>query len=186
MALRPAAASRILNSLSSAPRSPSPPLQSIRHYSAPGSGTIPPQKQKYVPTSGTYPQGFLAGSTHVGVKASNTRFDDLALVASTTPCSAAATFTRNKFQAAPVTVSRDVLERRGGSGIRGVVVNSGCANAVTGKGGIEDAVRMGEETDRLFDENYNEDEKGSRTIVMSTGVIGQRYVCIAIVTLISN
>jgi glutamate N-acetyltransferase/amino-acid N-acetyltransferase len=146
----------------------------MRHYSAPGEGGIPPSKIKYVPTSGTYPKGFLAAATHVGVKVSNTRFDDLALIASEVPCSAAATFTKNKFQAAPVTVSRDMLKRRGGGGVRAVVVNSGCANAVTGKGGIEDAIRMGEETDRCFDDAKDDDGNGSRTIVMSTGVIGQR------------
>ena len=110
----------------------------------------------------------------MGIKASNTRYDDLALIASETPCSAAAVFTQNKFQAAPVTVSRGVLEKRQGSGIRGVVISSGCANAVTGKGGVEDAIRMGEEADRLFDEQYAADGKGGRTMVMSTGVIGQR------------
>ena len=150
--------------------------QQVRYYAAPGEGTVPPAKQKYVPSSGTYPKGFLAASAHVGVKASNTKYDDLALIASETPCSGAAVFTKNKFQAAPVTVSRDMLQRRRGNGIRAVVVNSGCANAVTGKGGIEDAVKMGEETDRCFDEDYNKDEGGSRTIVMSTGVIGQRSV----------
>ncbi|EON66615.1 arginine biosynthesis ArgJ 1, mitochondrial [Coniosporium apollinis CBS 100218] len=147
----------------------------IRRYSAPGEGAIPPAKQRYVPTSGTYPKGFLASSAHVGVKPSNTRFDDLALLASETPCSGAAVFTQNKFQAAPVTQSKDMLRRRGGSGIRAVVVNSGCANAVTGKGGIEDAWKMGEETDKCFrEESPSDDGKGSRTIVMSTGVIGQR------------
>ncbi|KAF2669503.1 Arginine biosynthesis bifunctional protein ArgJ beta chain [Microthyrium microscopicum] len=148
-------------------------VSQIRQYSAPGEGGVPPAKIKYVPTSGTYPKGFLAASTHVGVKASNTRFDDLALIASETPCSAAATFTTNKFQAAPVTVSRDMLTRREGSGIRAVVINSGCANAVTGKGGIQDAIKMGETTDQCFDDTQD-DGKGSRTIVMSTGVIGQR------------
>jgi glutamate N-acetyltransferase / amino-acid N-acetyltransferase len=144
----------------------------IRRYAAPGEGSIPPSKKKYVPTSGSYPLGFLAASAHVGVKASNTRFDDLALVASETPCAGAAVFTKNKFQAAPVTVTRDMLARRGGSGIKAVVVNSGCANAVTGRGGIEDAVKMGEETDRCF--GGEGDGLGSSTIVMSTGVIGQR------------
>lgn len=144
----------------------------IRRYAAPGEGSIPPSKKKYVPTSGSYPLGFLAASAHVGVKASNTRFDDLALVASETPCAGAAVFTKNKFQAAPVTVTRDMLARRAGSGIRAVVVNSGCANAVTGRGGIEDAVKMGEETDKCF--SGEGDELGSSTIVMSTGVIGQR------------
>ena len=154
-------------------------LQSqIRYYAAPGQGVIPPAKQKYVPTSGTYPRGFLAASAHVGVKPSNTRFDDLALVASEKPCSGAAVFTKNKFQAAPVTVSRETLRRREGSGIRAVIVNSGCANAVTGKGGIEDAIRMGEETDSCFDEGQNIDGQGLRTIVMSTGVIGQRFATV--------
>jgi glutamate N-acetyltransferase/amino-acid N-acetyltransferase len=149
----------------------------LRTYAAPGDGTIPPAKKKYVPTSGTYPLGFSAGSAHVGVKPSNTRFDDLALVASETPCSGAAVFTTNKFQAAPVTVSREILKKRKGDGVRAVVVNSGCANAVTGRGGIEDAVAMGEQTDQCFlnDSNGEDDGNGSRTIVMSTGVIGQRY-----------
>ena len=148
----------------------------VRAYSAPGDGNIPAAKKKYVPTSGTYPLGFKAGSAHVGVKASNTRFDDLALIASDTPCAAAAVFTTNKFQAAPVTVSRDILKKRSGDGVRAVVVNSGCANAVTGKGGIQDAVRMGMETDKCFnaDSNGEDDGQGSRSIVMSTGVIGQR------------
>lgn len=147
-----------------------------RPYSAPGDGTVPASKKKYIPTSGTYPLGFRVSSAHVGVKPSNTRFDDLALIASDTPCAAAAVFTTNKFQAAPVTVSRDLLKKRKGQGIRAVVVNSGCANAVTGKGGIEDAVKMGQETDRCFieDSNGEDDGLGSRSIVMSTGVIGQR------------
>ncbi|KAF1957627.1 arginine biosynthesis protein ArgJ [Byssothecium circinans] len=148
----------------------------VRYYSAPGEGAIPAAKKKYVPTTGTYPLGFRAGSAHVGVKPSNTRFDDLALIASDSPCSGAAVFTTNKFQAAPVTVSREMLRKRSGEGIRAVVVNSGCANAVTGRGGIEDAIYMGQETDRCFieDSNGEDDGQGSRSIVMSTGVIGQR------------
>ncbi|CAO2649305.1 Nn.00g066900.m01.CDS01 [Neocucurbitaria sp. VM-36] len=148
----------------------------LRSYAAPGESAIPPAKKKYVPTSGTYPLGFKAGSAHVGVKASNTRFDDLALIASDTPCAGAAVFTTNKFQAAPVTVSRDMLKKRKGEGIRAVIVNSGCANAVTGRGGIEDAISMGKVTDKCFieDNNGEDDLKGSRSIVMSTGVIGQR------------
>jgi glutamate N-acetyltransferase/amino-acid N-acetyltransferase len=148
----------------------------VRYYAAPGEGIIPPAKKKYVPTSGTYPLGFKAGSAHVGVKASNTRFDDLALIASDTPCAGAAVFTTNKFQAAPVTVSRDMLKKRKGEGVRAVIVNSGCANAVTGRGGIEDAISMGKETDKCFieDNNGEDDGQGSRSVVMSTGVIGQR------------
>jgi glutamate N-acetyltransferase/amino-acid N-acetyltransferase len=110
------------------------------------------------------------------VKASNTRFDDLAIIASDTPCAGAAVFTTNKFQAAPVTVSRDMLKKRKGEGIRAVIINSGCANAVTGRGGIEDAISMGKETDSCFtaDNNSSDIGCGSRSVVMSTGVIGQR------------
>lgn len=154
---------------------PSLPLSSHLHhrtYSAPASRTIPPSKQKYIPTSGTYPLGFLAASAHVGIKASNTKFSDLALLVSETGCSAAAVFTKNKFQAAPVTVTREMLRARRGSGIRAVVVNSGCANAVTGKGGLEDARRMGEVMDKQV--GGMGDGRGLSSVVMSTGVIGQR------------
>jgi glutamate N-acetyltransferase/amino-acid N-acetyltransferase len=77
-------------------------------------------------------------------------------------------FTTNKFQAAPVQVSKAVLDKRKGQGIQSVVINSGCANAVTGKGGLEDAWSMGRKVDEC---NGLSDPS---TIVMSTGVIGQR------------
>lgn len=163
-------------------------MAQVRNYTAPGEGAVPATKLKYVPTSGTYPLGFRAGSAYVGVKASNTHLHDLAIVASDTPCSAAAVFTTNKFQAAPVTVSREMLRKRDGEGVRAVIVNSGCANAVTGKGGIEDAVKMGQETDRCFieDSNGEDDGNGSRSIVMSTGVIGQRLPIQKIISKLPN
>lgn len=144
----------------------------IRHYSAPLENSIPAAKQKYVPTSGTYPKGFLVSGTHVGVKPSNTKFPDLAFIASERPCSAAAVFTKNKFQAAPVQISKAMLEKRAGQGVRSIIINSGCANAVTGRGGMEDAAAMGEKASSCFSDA--DDGKGSRSIVMSTGVIGQR------------
>lgn len=146
-----------------------------RCYSTPLDTYIPASKKKFVPTSGTYPQGFVVAGAHAGVKASNTRNPDVALICSETPCSAAAVFTLNKFQAAPVHVSKEVVLQRQGKGIRGVVINSGCANAVTGKGGIEDAKSMGFKVDECYSEPGKSDQTPS-TIVMSTGVIGQRYV----------
>ncbi|PYH95353.1 Arginine biosynthesis bifunctional protein ArgJ beta chain [Aspergillus ellipticus CBS 707.79] len=150
----------------------------VRHYSAPLDMAIPASKQKYIPASGTYPKGFSVSGTHVGVKASNTKFPDLALISSETPCSAAAVFTTNKFQAAPVQVSRSTLESRQGEGIRSVVINSGCANAVTGKGGLEDAVSMGSKVDEC------NGLTGPSTLVMSTGVIGQRLPISKILSMI--
>ncbi|KAI1658926.1 DNA replication factor C-like protein [Daldinia decipiens] len=138
-----------------------------RFYSAPVSGSIPAAKRKYVPTSGTYPQGFKVSGTIVGVKPKNTTKPDLAFITSSTPCAAAAVFTKNKFQAAPVTFSRSLLQEQKNSGIRGVIINSGCANAVTGKGGLEDAEKMAKEADKALGAD-------KATIVMSTGVIGQR------------
>ncbi|KAJ6438396.1 arginine biosynthesis bifunctional protein ARG7, mitochondrial precursor [Purpureocillium lavendulum] len=130
-------------------------------------GSVPAAKAKYVPTSGTYPKGFAAAGIFVGVKPGNTSKPDLALVTSDRPCAAAAVFTKNKFQAAPVTFSRKVLQARANAGLRSVVVNSGCANAVTGIGGLDDAARMARTTDQRVG-------KPDSTIVMSTGVIGQR------------
>ena len=103
----------------------------------------------------------------MGVKPGNTTKPDLAVVTSDRPCAAAAVFTKNKFQAAPVTFSRRILESRANSGLRSVVINSGCANAVTGVGGMEDAASMA----KTMDQRVGSDDS---TLVMSTGVIGQR------------
>ena len=86
--------------------------------------------------------------------------------------SAAACFTKNAFKAAPVLVSEEVLRKNGGRA-RGVIVNSGCANAVTGKQGMEDAWSMVRETDKVLKEIVGRDSEGEETLVMSTGVIGQ-------------
>lgn len=128
---------------------------------------IPAKKLKYVPKAGTFPLGFRVAAVNVGVKPANKTKPDLALITSDTPCAAAAVFTKNKFQAAPVTFSRDLLARSGNR-VRSIIINSGCANAVTGKGGLEDAAKMSRETDQVTGATDS-------TIVMSTGVIGQRY-----------
>ena len=143
--------------------------QIVRHYSAPVEGSIPEAKLKYVPTSGTYPKGFSVSGTHVGVKTSNKKRPDLAVISSDRSCSAAAVFTQNIFQAAPVTVSKKVLKQRKGQDIRSIIINSGCANAVTGEGGLEDASNMVAALDSLHP-NPTPDS----SLVCSTGVIGQR------------
>lgn len=120
-----------------------------------------PSKVRFIPTSGTYPKDFLVSGVHVGVKR-NHRLLDLATITSRSPINAAAVFTTNAFQAAPVLVCKRVLTQTGGSGIGGLVVNSGCANAVTGEGGMKDA------------ENMAAALGNGNALVMSTGVIGQR------------
>ncbi|KAF3897326.1 Arginine biosynthesis bifunctional protein ArgJ, mitochondrial [Trichophyton interdigitale] len=141
----------------------------VRQFTTPIDTSIPASKQKFVPSSGTYPKGFKVSGSHAGVKASNTSAPDLALIWSEDPCSAAAVFTTNKFQAAPVQVSSELIRKKNGNNIRGVIVNAGCANAVTGKKGLQDARSMS----RKADECNGLPEDDPSTLVMSTGVIGQ-------------
>jgi glutamate N-acetyltransferase/amino-acid N-acetyltransferase len=90
-------------------------------------------------------RGFRASGISAGIKAKGL---DLALLVSDTPATAAAVFTINKAEAAPVVVSREHLSRSGGT-VRAVVVNSGCANACTGDEGMNAAREMAAETARL-------------------------------------
>ncbi|ODV93090.1 hypothetical protein PACTADRAFT_52150 [Pachysolen tannophilus NRRL Y-2460] len=125
-------------------------------------------KSKYVPTSGTYPQGFKVGGYKSGVKKNGNL--DLAILKSEIPnTTAAAVFTTNKFKAAPVIVSSKILEKKKGKDVNSIVINSGCANAVTGEGGLKDANATVDLVDTLVG-----NKNGQSTLVMSTGVIGQR------------
>jgi len=131
-----------------------------------------PDKSQYIlaEKDAIFPRGYAAAATHCGIK-KKPGVLDLAIVTTTTeePASAAACFTKNVFQAAPVQVSRSVLLGQNGRA-RSLIVNSGCANAVTGKQGMEDAWAMSKETDELLSKG-DKDNRG--TLVMSTGVIGQ-------------
>jgi len=81
----------------------------------------------------TAPRGFQAGAARAGIKTPAARRDDLALVVSDVPAVAAGVFTTNLVQAAPVVWSRQVVRR--GRRVRAVLLNSGNANACTGKAG---------------------------------------------------
>lgn len=98
---------------------------------------------------------------------------DLAAIVSETPATASAVFTTNVFKAAPVQVSKKIIDETAGQGIRAIVVNSGCANAVTGEGGMKDAKAMVEAVDTSLGIKADPESTG-KTLVMSTGVIGQR------------
>lgn len=137
----------------------------------PSWSSLPLSKQKLIPSSGTYPKGFLVSGISSKVKKSGAK--DLALITSQLdlPCSAAAVFTRNVFQAAPVVVSRERLADNGGKGIQGLVTNSGCANAVTGAVGLENAKEMTKALDQML--SGKSSNSGGSSLVMSTGVIGQ-------------
>ncbi|HBT46717.1 MAG TPA: ornithine acetyltransferase [Peptococcaceae bacterium] len=113
-----------------------------------------------VPGGITAPRGFRAAGVHAGLKKTK---KDLALIVSDNPAAAAAVYTTNRVQAAPLVVTREHLA---GGYARAVVVNSGNANACTGEQGLRDARFMAEITAR---------EVGCRpgeVVVASTGVIG--------------
>ena len=81
----------------------------------------------------TTPLGYRAFGASAGIKANGNL--DLALLVSDAPATAAAVFTVNKAQAAPVLVSREHLSASGGVA-RAIIANSGCANACTGDDGM--------------------------------------------------
>lgn len=118
------------------------------------------------PTRGgiTAPRGFRTGAVHCGIKKSPSALD-LAVLAADAAGSAAGLFTTNLAQAAPVTVSKEHLDRTTGRA-RAVVVNSGCANACTGDTGMQHARQMAAETAAALGCAPEE------ILVASTGVIG--------------
>jgi len=110
----------------------------------------------------TAPKGFLAGTAQCGLKKNG---EDLAIIFSERPAVAAAVFTQNLVQAAPVLVSREHLRFKTH---RAIVVNSGGANACTGEEGLDDA----RATAQMVAEYFNCDDR--EVLVASTGVIGAR------------
>lgn len=108
------------------------------------------------------PRGFRAAGHACGIKADSANLD-LSLFVSDGPCTAAGVFTQNCVVGAPVQVSR---ERVPSETVRGVIINSGNANACTGARGLGDARRM----TALAAELVGCDERD--VLVCSTGIIG--------------
>lgn len=115
-----------------------------------------------VPGGITAPRGFQAAAAAAEIRYPNR--PDLALICSEVPAVAAAVYTRNKVQAAPLIVSREHLTN---GQAQAVVINAGIANAATGQQGLADARQMAyltAEALQIAPENV---------VVASTGVIGQ-------------
>lgn len=105
--------------------------------------------------------GFMASGISTGLKKSGKK--DIGVIYSMEPAVCAATLTTNKSKAAPIYLSIDHLQSEF---IQGIVVNSGNANACTGKEGLDNAYKMAEEVAK--DLNVNSEN----VLVASTGVIG--------------
>lgn len=117
----------------------------------------------------TAAQGFRASGVTAGIKASGR--PDVALVVNDGPVqSAAAVFTSNRFAAAPVEWSRQVLRE---GQIHAVILNSGGANACTGPEGFADTHRTAEHVASALTAAGRETGAGE-VAVCSTGLIGER------------
>ena len=108
----------------------------------------------------TAARGFLAAGVHAGIRRER---NDLALVCTDGPGTGAAMWTQNRVQAAPVLVSKRHLEL---ADPQAVVINSGVANAATGKRGEADARATAEHAAGLLG------LQPEQVLVLSTGVIG--------------
>ena len=109
----------------------------------------------------TAPSGYRAGGIQTGVKESGAK--DLALVYSTRPANAAAVYTTNRVQGAPIAIDREHLAD---GKARAVILNSGNANVCNGDVGLDHARRMCALTASELGLQPEE------VLVCSTGVIG--------------
>ena len=112
----------------------------------------------------TTARGFQAGGTYVGIKTFSEDKMDMGLLLSDTPCSVAGVFTKSSLVSPSVTVNRETLTA--GGSVRGLVVNSGIANAGVGEQGYVDAKEMAAVAATGLG------VKPEEVLVFSTGVIG--------------
>jgi len=120
------------------------------------------------------PKGFLVAGVHCGIKKSGKL--DLALLVCPAGAKAAAVFTTNKITSAAVQVSKKHIKS---PKIFAVVVNSGNANACTGKAGVRNAQKMCEIAALILsritkDERRATSDERRNILVASTGIIGHQ------------
>ncbi|MDD4801654.1 MAG: bifunctional glutamate N-acetyltransferase/amino-acid acetyltransferase ArgJ [Syntrophomonas sp.] len=116
---------------------------------------------KTIAGSITAPQGFLAQGVEAAIKKADRK--DVAIIYSTRKCNAAGVFTTNKVRAACIDINLAHLQD---GQAQAIVVNSGNANACTGKQGQEDALAMATAVADLLNISPQD------VLVASTGVIG--------------
>ncbi|MBN1405553.1 MAG: bifunctional glutamate N-acetyltransferase/amino-acid acetyltransferase ArgJ [Candidatus Omnitrophica bacterium] len=108
------------------------------------------------------PKGFIASGVASGVKKNR---PDLGLVLSEKDSVCAGFFTSNKVKAASLLLTKALISR---PFHRAVIMNSGCANCLTGKAGLSDAGQITKEAARLMG------IKQEKVLICSTGIIGKR------------
>lgn len=110
------------------------------------------------------PKGFEAAGVAAAVKYQNRK--DMALIYSTVPCRVAGTFTTNVVKAAPVLWDQKIVAESAYA--QAVVVNSGIANACTGKEGMEACRAEADKVSELLG------IPSEAVLIGSTGVIGMQ------------
>ncbi|MCL2140080.1 MAG: bifunctional glutamate N-acetyltransferase/amino-acid acetyltransferase ArgJ [Dehalococcoidia bacterium] len=113
----------------------------------------------------TTPQGFVAGAAYAGINSHSLFNLDVAMLCSEVPSHGVGIFTTNQIKAASVLLCQKILPS---TSVRGIIVNSGCANASTGEAGQADAQSMGAAAAAKAGVNMAD------MLVASTGVIGRR------------
>ena len=112
----------------------------------------------------TAAKGFCAAAAETGIKYKNRK--DMAMIYSKTPCKTAGVFTSNVVKAAPVLWDKKIVESRGDT--HAVVINSGIANACTGKLGYEYCRETAQEAADALEITLE------NVLICSTGVIGMQ------------
>ena len=107
--------------------------------------------------------GFLSAVTKARIKKGSDR-EDLGLIVSESPATAAGVFTRNQVKAASIVINQERIQTGLG---RAILVNSGNANACTGERGLRDTRTLTGLVSRII--KAPEDQ----VFMASTGVIGQ-------------
>ncbi|MCS1350071.1 bifunctional ornithine acetyltransferase/N-acetylglutamate synthase [Mechercharimyces sp. CAU 1602] len=111
----------------------------------------------------TAPKGFFSAGLHCGIRR---KHPDLGMIYCENPAAAAAVYTTNAFQAAPLKVTQTSLAEE--ETLQAILVNSGVANSCTGEEGLRDAYEMRKVGSDLLGLPVH------RVAVVSTGLIGTR------------
>lgn len=120
--------------------------------------------------------GFLAAAQSAGIKKGTKRLD-IGLIFSETPAVTAGVFTRNLVKAAPIQID---LKRISGREGRAILVNSGNANACTGRAGLADAQKISRKVSQALS------IPEAQLFLASTGVIGQRIPTVRMIKAIPS
>lgn len=112
----------------------------------------------------TTPNGFRAGGTYAGIKTHSEDKMDVGMLLSDAPCAVAGVFTKSSIVSPTVTANRETIAAS--NSVRGIVVNSGIANAGVGEQGYIDAKKMAAMGASALGVRPEE------VLVCSTGVIG--------------